>query len=138
MQTTESLQLNLFEDSDPVLPEDFNANFRAIESALLSRASIVTGTYAGTYVVGGSNNSSQVLTLPAKPLVIFIYGPSTTLTLVQGATAALGADYSGLTSACNVSWQGNSVSWLQNSDTRDFGCDRSGLTYHYIALVQEA
>ena len=138
MQTTDSMNLKLFEDSDPVLPEDFNANTQAMETALLSRAKLVTGTYAGTYVLSnGNNNSAQVLTLPAKPMVIFIYGPNSSLVLVQGALTALGQDSLGSVGVCNVSWQGPSVSWMQASNTYDFGCDRYGSTYHYIALVQE-
>ena len=123
MQYTEKLGLHLFEDTDPVLADNFNENTQKIENQLVQRPYMVTGTYPSV------NGTSLTLTFDHKPIfVILHYG---------GNSFAFALCFHGRNTACTTDsprhlatqWDDEANSLTITMDTHDF------MPYHYIAFL---
>ncbi len=133
----------------------------AVNSAVGRRARVVTGTYVGTGTYG--ENNPCTLTFDARPMLVAVYeenmgnlfgheyessGPSNTMLALRGAAQATryaqlyygsGAYYT----VDHFTWGDTFFRWFStknsgtSSDTGKHQLNEKGVTYHYLALVQE-
>lgn len=142
MNQTKKYQLNLWDKTDRIQMEDFNADNAKIEAALSSvaeQAALVTQCgncqlYYGTYT--GTGSGATVLSFEKKPLFVTIMGDNIWITAVQGAPVAIaknaGEVYGGNNAA---TWSGNSVSLVNRSNSAESQCNEKGATYYVMALM---
>ncbi len=99
---------------------------------------IATGSYVGTGCSG--SDCANTLTFSFKPALVVVIGWDTekeyggSLTMVQGASAS-GDTGAGMLTPCDVTWDGNSVSWSYIS--ADFSWrqyNAANTTYHWFAI----
>lgn len=146
MQKTEHYQLNLWDKSDRIQMEDFNADNAKVEQALTEHAAIlagcgnckiVYGSYTGTGTYGENNKNK--LTFEHKPILIFVLGSDyeeeldRKLRMAFNITWAAGVDGSHYWNN-TVSWNEKTVQWYNFNDaTAQF--NTKGTTYLYFAFV---
>ena len=137
MNQTPNFQLNLWDKTDRIMVEDFNADNAKIEAALSGIPKIATGTYTGKGTYGSGNKNS--LTFDFQPAMVIIVrngtnspGAGTILLYGQTQSAGTSAQYNGYSLELTVAWSGNTVTWYsaQNADRQ---LNASG-TYRYLAL----
>ena len=88
---------------------------------------IYAGSYTGTGTYG--SGSKNVLTLPFKPLVVFVTSGSagTTIPMVRPGTGAMNGN-----AALTVTWAETGVSWYSANAANQL--NTAGTTYHYFAI----
>ncbi len=151
MNKTQNYQLSQWEKSDKVLMEDFNADNAKIDAALKAEADARTGAVAAlagqmsgkgncriwstTYTGATLEGSSRTVTFPGRPLLAIFCDLSGGLFYIIGYGATNAHSYSGGSGrACDVSWNGNSVS-LTNSRSSAECMDENGKNYLVVALL---
>lgn len=100
MKQTENLGLNLFENTDPVLAENFNANTRKLDAAVTEAKALTESRFStnkksisdlaaaavtvqtGSYI--GDGNDVRTLTFPRKPAMVIIHQGNITLLCIHG------------------------------------------------------
>lgn len=138
MKKTANYGLNLWEKTDRIQMEDFNADNAKIEAALAGIPKIATGTYTGKGTSGSGNKNT--LSFDFSPTLVIITTRSTTssgagVVLLSGQTSSAGvsAQYNSYSLELHVFWNGNTVSWYSDRDAvRQLNL--SNTTYHYFAL----
>ena len=138
MKKTANYGLNLWEKTDRIQMEDFNADNAKIEAALSGIPKIAIGTYTGKGTSGSGNKNS--LTFDFAPTIVIISANSTAIggagtILLAGQTqnAGASAQYNSYSLELHVSWNGNTVSWYSDRDAvRQLNLNNT--TYHYFAL----
>ena len=112
MRKSEHLNLNLFEENDPVLAENFNENSLLTEQALLALPGAVVGDYVPDHVVEDYESGPTTLTFDRKPLLVILVGRRCALLAVQGAeNPFLHYSYSSTDVLVTCQWSGNSVTF---------------------------
>lgn len=131
MERTPNLSLPQWAADDPILRTDFNSAFAALDGAC-GNCRIATGSYVGTGNCGSANPTS--ITCGFAPKIVFIQGEATPYNNVPRYHILLwpltemnfSLNYPG-----SVTWSSTGVSWY---NTSDYQLNKSGTTYHYIAL----
>jgi len=142
MNKTTNFNLNQWEPTDLIRPEDFNADNAILDATLLAlngKASIAVGSYRGTGTGGVDNPSSLTFDFEPKLVLISIINPATsaeTTFFMRGQTRYAPCSGVGSTRYGYCSWNGNSVSWYgETGDETVFAqLNRMGYTYIYCAI----
>ena len=141
MNQTKKYQLNLWDKTDRIQMEDFNADNAKIEAALSSvaeQAALVSKrgnceVYYGSYV--GTGSGATKLSFEKKPLLINIMNDDMWLVTVQGVPGAFSKN-AGSGGGYNYAvWSGNSVSITSNTGSASNQCNEKGATYYVVALM---
>lgn len=100
----------------------------------LGNCTIYTYTYAGTGV--GETLTSVTHTFPGKPLVLVISSINNTFSvfLPYGMTMADAGLTNGVRSIVNVTWNGNTVTWIGSTRSGN-QLNSKGTNYQVIALI---
>lgn len=142
MNQTKKYQLNLWDKTDRIQMEDFNADNAKIEAALASvaeQSALVTQCgncqlYYGTYT--GTGSGATVLSFEKKPLFVTIMGHNIWITAMQGAPVAIGKNAGELYSGYNTAaWSGNGVSLTNTDNDMESQCNKKSVTYYVMALM---
>lgn len=150
LQQTEYYQLSLWNQDDRILMETFNGNNETIDAALKAEADarealaetvarcgncqLWLTTYTGSGKAGATQNS---VVFPSKPTLAFVIAPNGSFMPIRyGAENCLavvdGRDYP----MQNISsWNGNTVTWFNNSGNTDCQLSVAGVEYTVIALL---
>ncbi len=131
MTKTTNLKLPQWAADDPILRTDFNSAFAALDAAC-GNCRIAVGSYTGTGACGAQHPTT--LKLPFAPRIVFLIGeaephnniPVYHILLRPLSTMNLMLNYGG-----SVTWSEDGVSWYNEEE---YQLNRSGVTYHYIAL----
>lgn len=157
-QHTQTYDLNQWQATDPVIREDFNADNRKVDAALLSLArqlnlkasgeevtalttqlatlpKLEMGRYNGNGKAGSA--FANTLHFSGEPAVVFIAASRSNaihpcVTFIHGQSTASGMSDHGMT----LSWSGNDVTWYANGDN-PVGAEQLNATYttyYYAAL----
>ena len=136
MQATEHYALNLFEGSDHVLAESFNANTEIIDAALAEKICGTSWTYTGDGQRGKS------FTFPSQPLVVFVSENERELgrmgVAVYGSRELrMNAGNNTAVTQTRCTWSGTTLTLEPGnaSDGADVCFNRSGATYQLVALL---
>lgn len=141
--------LNQWSLEDGVIMEEFNADNRSIEQALLELKEALpkfqTGSYTGTGAYGSS--SPNTLTFDFVPKLVLVTCSegrsensknSAAATLFIQGTESTCVSYEQGGSILYLTWTANSLSWYMKSDSTGFGplrqLNMEGVVYHYIAI----
>lgn len=150
---TPAYGLNQWSLEDSVIMEEFNADNRSIEQALLDLKAAMPKIAAGSYVgtgTGGEDGPST-LTFDFSPRLIIIttdggtdtpYPSNSTPRFFVRPWKYANSYADGNTSANTyytyVTWTDNGVSWYAQFDDGDPApggqLNREGVTYHYLAI----
>ena len=151
---TANYNLNQWQATDPVLHTDFNEDNSKLDAALTALNATaqqhtaqlaqqaaelaVRGniTFATTSYVGTGPGNTNTLTFAKKPIFVYICGPTeaANLFLMQGQSRSMG--HAGSVYANNnVTWSGNSVSWISMFENDLTQCNKKGATYLALALL---
>lgn len=142
MEQTSNYQLNQWAESDRILRTDFNSDNAKIDAALaeLGAFRLESGTYVGT---GGITGGPLTF---SKPPVVAMVRPSTGADILLLFGGNPGGIYiralSSTTSQIGqikVTWSENTVTWYKyyTEISDDSSMNKSGVTYHYLALVSD-
>ncbi len=161
---TTNYSLSQWDASDRILRSDFNSDNSKIDAALKALASSVSGKasalafntlsktvynhstalakkgdclfYTTTYIGSGKTGSGNpnVLSFPNKPMVVYVWGSTTVMTLLQGMGSSWADSDGGGAASVSVTWSGNTVSWYGTQTYSQLSSD--GSTYHVLALLQ--
>ena len=143
MDYTANYQLPVWAETDRILMDDFNDLTETIDEALteLSAFRVETGTYVGT---GGITGGPLTF---SKPPIAAMVRPSTggdILLLFHGGSGGIYIRAMAPTTSqmgrVNITWSGNTATWYKNyTETNDdSSMNKSGVTYHYLALISAA
>ena len=140
MNQTEQFQLNLWDKSDRIMMEDFNADNLKMEQALAEHEEILSAVpklgncqiYYETYIGNGELGMSR--TFPHKPLIVFINEEdgSHSHRFVRGCTQAM-CSCSSTQFHPALTWNGNTVSWTSSRASESMNYD--GNAYYLVALL---
>lgn len=144
MNQTKKYQLNLWDKTDRIQMEDFNADNAKIEAALSSvaeQAALISkrgncALHYGSYV--GTGSGSTVLTFEKTPLFLTIMGTNMWLVAVKGAPYTIAKTAGNGTDKCNAVWSGTSVSITSEDSDSRYQCNNVGETYYVVALMDTA
>ena len=161
---TSNYNLNQWVNSDRVLMSEFNADNAKIDAALKAQDTAIAGKasasalsalqstvsqhtaalagkgncqiYVTSYTGSGKCGSADPnrLTFSKKPMVIFVCGNTSVMTLIQGMGTSWAANSTSAGSAVSVTWSGNTVSWY--GDQAYSQMSSNGQTYRVLALLQ--
>ena len=134
MKKTANYGLNLWEKTDRIQMEDFNADNAKIEAALAAAGNckIVTGTYIGSGKY--HSNTPNTLTFNGTPLALLIVGAGWFLCAIQGSTSAPVMGDGNDTQSVVISWSENKVTWY-NTSSSIYQMNWEKQPYHYVALL---
>ena len=137
---TTNYQLNQWEPTDQVQRTDFNADNSKIDAALaqLGIFRLESGTYVGTGgITGGPLAFSKppvvAMIRPSSGAdVLLLFGGNSSGIFIQGA-----APTTSQVGRMQVTWTGSTATWYKSYTelTNDSSMSKSGVTYHYLALV---
>ena len=113
-----------------------------LEAAKQSSTKVVVGSYVGTGTAGSAN--PVTLTFGNTPKIFVMWGGATNsfadedetkfpVIALWGVTIKMGYSYSS-SSACNLSYTDNSISWYVTSGEASHQFNSSGVTYNYAAI----
>lgn len=137
---TANYDLCQWEATDQVLHTDFNEDNAKIEAALaqLGIFRLESGTYVGTGgITGGPLAFSKppvvAMIRPSSGAdVLLLFGGNSSGIFIQGA-----APTTSQVGRMQVTWTGSTATWYKSYTelTNDSSMSKSGVTYHYLALV---
>lgn len=138
MQKTEHLDLNLFEDNDPVLAESFNRNTRILDETVAEKIGGMVFTYTG------DGATTRTISFSRQPLFVIVgaadSGDDHMCFAMRGAARAsyhtAGENYPGTVS---VAWEGNDLTITGGGETIAIrakkACNTTGRLYRCIAFT---
>ena len=156
MKQTENLGLNLFENTDPVLAENFNANTRKLDAAVTEAKALTESRFStnkksisdlaaaavtvqtGSYTGDGSD--ARTLTFTRKPAMVIIQYANTTLLCIHGRDYAVALNnvsgYGSVSHPVTAAWddEGKQLT-LTKAVGSNNAANLSNYTYSWIAFL---
>ena len=131
---TENFDLYQWEPTDAVQRVEFNQDNAKVDSAIHALEGRNCYVYTTSYIGTGSGGRS--FTFPHKPILVIVMGASASwMCAVQGVPFAY-LRYSGSTSGMPAAtWQGNTFSWSEFSDSPTMSGNVKGNEYILVALL---
>ena len=141
---TPTISLHQWAPEDPFLRQDFNEDFQKIDTAIQNVRTSPSGIY-GTYVgTGGITGGPLAFSKPPvvamiRPSsgadILLLFGGNSSGIFIQGA-----APTTSQVGRMQVTWTGSTATWYKTYTelTDDSSMSKSGITYHYLALVPAA
>jgi len=136
---TANIGLNQWNAEDKVLREEFNADNQKIDTALANIGDLVieTGSYVGNGTYG--INNPVVLTFQNKPQIVFIniqeikHYNTVPEYYIFFRDAAYGMPYE-TGNPCSLTWTDRGLSFYNTEKDPKYQYNKSGTTYHYMAI----
>ena len=128
-------RLHLAPDGSLLYSKQAGINYEVMHSGNLAThgvAKIATGSYTGTNMAGTKNRNT--LTFDFAPKLVLIQYTDGCMAMVNGCAHTKLVGVSVSTDACNVIWNGNSVTWWSAGENVTAQCNNPSYTYYYIAI----
>ena len=145
---TQHYNLSLWDETDPIQREDFNADHEAIDAAIADCTKLCFGTYIGTGLAGYANPNQLEFSFQPKILFVKSITATTVPTIMVAGTnfchSFHGSGYSG--GILTLTTGDNYISWYHNGRTFYYGGENTdavspsmqlnsnGEKYSYLAL----
>ena len=157
MKQTENLGLNLFENTDPVLAENFNANTRKLDTAVTAAKTLTEFRYStnkqsindlaaaavtvqtGSYT--GDDSDARTLTFTRKPAMVIIYQGNTTFLCIHNKDYAVALNnvsgYGSVSHPVTAAWNdaGKSLTLATAAGLSNNAANHSNYTYNWMAFL---
>lgn len=137
---TQHYNLSLWDETDPIQREDFNADHVILDTALGQMTKIAAGSYTGTGTAGvnGANELDFADSLGQTPAFVVVMDNSCIrqLLMVRGMTQK--KSFNGSTNVdhtCKLEWTDTGVRWYNTASNTGAQMNDSGSPYFFVAFA---